>query len=168
VIYQPPTAAPHSCVRPQRRITRPDRLGQRASARRLEPAEESARLDSAMTERRSFMKVLNPLKAPFGRGKFSRVKDVSFEQWEVAFAVEFDDGLSFLEPLDHPQGQPDCRQGQRAVGGTGRGIAPRFFCALRQRSGGRSLLGLHPRTAPEEMNSIARTMSRCAKPTFRL
>ena len=44
------------------------------------------------------MKVLNPLKAPFGKGKFSRVKDVSYHQWEDAFAVEFDDGLSFLEP----------------------------------------------------------------------
>ena len=44
------------------------------------------------------MKVLNPLKAPFGRAKFSRVKDVSYHQWEDAFAVEFDDGLSFLEP----------------------------------------------------------------------
>jgi hypothetical protein len=44
------------------------------------------------------MKVLNPLKAPFGRGKFSRVKGVSYQQWEDAFAVEFDDGLSFLEP----------------------------------------------------------------------
>jgi hypothetical protein len=44
------------------------------------------------------MKVLNPLKAPFGKGKFSRVKDVSYHQWEDAFAVEFDDRLSFLEP----------------------------------------------------------------------
>ena len=44
------------------------------------------------------MKVLNPLKAPFGKAKFSRVKDASYHQWEDAFAVEFDDGLSFLEP----------------------------------------------------------------------
>jgi hypothetical protein len=44
------------------------------------------------------MKVLNPLKAPFGRAKFSRVKDVGYHQWEDAFVVEFDDGLSFLEP----------------------------------------------------------------------
>ncbi len=44
------------------------------------------------------MKVLNPLKTPFGRAKFSRVKAVSYHQWEDAFAVEFDDGLSFLEP----------------------------------------------------------------------
>jgi len=46
------------------------------------------------------MKVLNPLKAPFGKAKFSRIKDVSYQQWEDAFAVEFDDGLSFLEPHD--------------------------------------------------------------------
>ena len=44
------------------------------------------------------MKVLNPLKAAFGQGKFSRLKDVSYHQWEDAFAVEFDDGLCFLEP----------------------------------------------------------------------
>ena len=44
------------------------------------------------------MKVLNPLKAPFGKGKFARVKDASYRQWEDAFEVEFDDGLAFLEP----------------------------------------------------------------------
>ena len=44
------------------------------------------------------MKTLNPLKARFGKGRFSRVKNVSYLQWEDAFAVEFDDGLSFLEP----------------------------------------------------------------------
>ena len=44
------------------------------------------------------MKVLNPLKAPFGKAKFSRLKNVSFRQWEDAFEVAFDDGLSFLEP----------------------------------------------------------------------
>lgn len=44
------------------------------------------------------MKTLNPLKTAFGKGTFSRVKNVSYVQWEDAFAVEFDDGLSFLEP----------------------------------------------------------------------
>ena len=44
------------------------------------------------------MKVLNPLKAPFGKARFSRVKNVTYRQWEDAFEVEFDDGLSFLEP----------------------------------------------------------------------
>ena len=44
------------------------------------------------------MKVLNPLKAAFGKAKFSRVKNASYRQWEGAFEVEFDDGLSFLEP----------------------------------------------------------------------
>jgi hypothetical protein len=42
--------------------------------------------------------VVNPLKAPFGKAKFSRIKDVAYHQWEDAFAVEFDDGLCFLEP----------------------------------------------------------------------
>ena len=44
------------------------------------------------------MKVLNPLKAPFGKAKFSRLRNVNYRQWEDAFEVEFDDGLSFLEP----------------------------------------------------------------------
>lgn len=44
------------------------------------------------------MKVLNPLKAPFGKAKHSPVKNVVYRQWEDAFEVEFDDGLSFLEP----------------------------------------------------------------------
>ena len=44
------------------------------------------------------MKVVNPLKAPFGKAKFCRLREVSYHQWEDAFAVEFDDGLCFLEP----------------------------------------------------------------------
>jgi hypothetical protein len=38
------------------------------------------------------------LKTPFGRGKFSPVKDARYRQWDDAFEVEFADGLSFLEP----------------------------------------------------------------------
>jgi hypothetical protein len=44
------------------------------------------------------MKTLNPLKVPFGTAKFSRLRNVSFQQWEDAFEVQFEDGLSFLEP----------------------------------------------------------------------
>ena len=44
------------------------------------------------------MKVSNPLKAPFGKARFARVRNVSYKQWEDAFDVEFDDGLSYLEP----------------------------------------------------------------------
>ncbi len=44
------------------------------------------------------MKALNPLKTPFGKSKFARIRRVSFHQWEDAFDVEFDDGLAFLEP----------------------------------------------------------------------
>jgi len=44
------------------------------------------------------MKTLNPLKAPFGKGKFSRIRSVSYHQWEDVFDVEFDDGVAFLEP----------------------------------------------------------------------
>lgn len=41
------------------------------------------------------MKTLNPLKVPFS---FSRLRNVSFHHWEDALEVEFEDGLSFLEP----------------------------------------------------------------------
>lgn len=44
------------------------------------------------------MKTLNPLKVPFGAAKWSRLRNVSYHQWEDAFEVEFEDGLSFLEP----------------------------------------------------------------------
>lgn len=47
------------------------------------------------------MKVLNPLKSPFGRAKFSRVRNAAYRQWEDAFEVEFNDGLSFLEPHEN-------------------------------------------------------------------
>ena len=39
------------------------------------------------------MKPVNPLKATF-----SRVRSVSYRQWEDAFDVTFDDGIAFLEP----------------------------------------------------------------------
>ena len=44
------------------------------------------------------MKTLNPLKVPFGKAKFSRLRNVRYLQREDAFEVDFDDGLSFLEP----------------------------------------------------------------------
>jgi len=44
------------------------------------------------------MKTQNPLKAPFGKARFSRIRGARFLQWEDAFEVDFEDGLSFLEP----------------------------------------------------------------------
>ena len=44
------------------------------------------------------MKTLNPLKVPFGSGKFCCLRHARYVQWEDAFEVEFDDGLTFLEP----------------------------------------------------------------------
>ena len=43
-------------------------------------------------------KTLNPLKVPFGTAKSVRLRNVRFLQWEDAFDVDFDDGVSFLEP----------------------------------------------------------------------
>lgn len=44
------------------------------------------------------MKSLTHLKKPFGTSKMVRIKSVRYLAWEDAFDVEFDDGLSFLEP----------------------------------------------------------------------
>ena len=44
------------------------------------------------------MKTVSTVKKPFGTGSYSPVKRARFLDWEDAFDVEFDDGLSFLEP----------------------------------------------------------------------
>ena len=44
------------------------------------------------------MKLLTNLKKPFGTARMVRIKSVRYLAWEDAFDVEFDDGLSFLEP----------------------------------------------------------------------
>lgn len=53
---------------------------------------------SGIAARRPDMKTLNPLKAPYGKARFSRIRNVSYKQWEDAFDIQFDDGLAFLEP----------------------------------------------------------------------
>jgi hypothetical protein len=40
----------------------------------------------------------NPLKVPFGTAKGVRLRNLRFLQWEDAFDVDFEDGVSFLEP----------------------------------------------------------------------
>lgn len=37
-------------------------------------------------------------KKPFGKAKFSRIRNVRYLSWEDAFDVEFEDGLCILEP----------------------------------------------------------------------
>ena len=44
------------------------------------------------------MKNAVQLKKPSGKGTFSPVKHARFLGWEDAFDIEFEDGLSFLEP----------------------------------------------------------------------
>jgi hypothetical protein len=45
------------------------------------------------------MKILNPLKRPYSKASFSRIRHARYLGWEDAFDVEFEDGLCFLE--DH-------------------------------------------------------------------
>ena len=44
------------------------------------------------------MKAFVQLKTPYGKGVFARVRHARYLGWEDAFDVEFQDGLSFLEP----------------------------------------------------------------------
>ncbi len=44
------------------------------------------------------MKLSDNLKKPFGTAKMVRIKAVRYLAWEDAFDVEFEDGVSFLEP----------------------------------------------------------------------
>jgi hypothetical protein len=44
------------------------------------------------------VKTVSIVKKPFGKAKYSPVKHARYLDWEDAFDVEFDDGLSFLEP----------------------------------------------------------------------
>ncbi len=44
------------------------------------------------------MKTLNQLKVPFGMAKMVRVTGAKYLAWEDSFEVDFEDGLSFLEP----------------------------------------------------------------------
>ncbi|MDD5261914.1 MAG: hypothetical protein PHD76_08720 [Methylacidiphilales bacterium] len=43
-------------------------------------------------------KTQNPLKVPFGAAKGVAIRNVRYLQWEDAFDVNFEDGVSFLEP----------------------------------------------------------------------
>ena len=44
------------------------------------------------------MKILNQFKVAFGTAKMVRVTGAKYLAWEDAFEVDFEDGLSFLEP----------------------------------------------------------------------
>jgi len=46
------------------------------------------------------MKLAQSLKVPFGTAKMLRVTGAKYLSWEDAFEVDFEDGLSFLEPHD--------------------------------------------------------------------
>jgi hypothetical protein len=44
------------------------------------------------------VRTISTVKKPFGKATYSPVKHARYLDWENAFDVEFDDGLSFLEP----------------------------------------------------------------------
>jgi len=46
------------------------------------------------------MKLAQSLKVPFGTAKMLRVTGAKYLSWDDAFEVDFEDGLSFLEPHD--------------------------------------------------------------------
>jgi hypothetical protein len=44
------------------------------------------------------MKLLKNLKLPFGTAQMVRISGAKYLAWEDAFEVDFEDGLTFLEP----------------------------------------------------------------------
>jgi hypothetical protein len=50
-----------------------------------------------VAQRRQIVKTNSTVKKPFGTASYSPVKHARYLDWEDAFDVEFDDGLSFLE-----------------------------------------------------------------------
>lgn len=46
------------------------------------------------------MKLFKNMKVPFGTAKMLTVTGAKYLSWEDAFEVDFEDGLSFLEPHD--------------------------------------------------------------------
>jgi hypothetical protein len=105
------------------------------------------------------VKTLNPLKAPFGKGKFSPIRNVRYLQWEDAFEVDFDDGLSFLEP----------HNSIRAANGIAKSAKVKsvaledelrsgFFVQLRQGSDRGSFLVFHPRAAAPKWLALNRNV----------
>jgi len=59
------------------------------------------------------VRAVNQLKAPYGTAKMVRVTGAKYLAWEDAFEVDFEDGLSFLEP--HPTIRKANRISPRAI-----------------------------------------------------
>src|ERR1041384_6124368 len=93
-----PSAAPPSRFIAKWQNPRPCHLENFVATRPLDAAAKSGRDHQRLAERRPLMKTLNPLKVPFGTAKGVCLRNVRYLQWEDAFEVDFQDGLTFLEP----------------------------------------------------------------------
>lgn len=102
------------------------------------------------------MKTLNPLKVPFGTAKGVALRGVPYLQWEDAFEVDFEDGLTFLEPhatirkankisskatVQRVELEDELKHG--------------FFVHYRQRPDRRDIVVIHPRVAAEEFEEVS-------------
>src|SRR5882724_9315939 len=91
-------AAACSCMRLGRETNRATQSGNAHGHGRLAAQQEAVTNYRRFAARRPFMKVVNNLKVPFGTAKMLRVTGAKYLAWEDAFEVDFEDGLSFLEP----------------------------------------------------------------------
>ncbi len=104
-----PLAPSCPCIRQPRQDPRARGPRLMETVRRLGTIAQGSANHPAAPKRRPPMKTLNPLKVPFGKGKFSRLRNARYLQWENAFEVGFEDGLSFsnrTKPSARPTASP--------------------------------------------------------------
>ena len=106
------------------------------------------------------MKTVTTAKKPFSKGSYSPVKHARYLDWEDAFDVEFDDGLSFLEP------HRTIKKANKISAGGGAGPRQRaqeipltFQNRVQQRPDRRSFVVVYSRTAAEKFKTMMLDMS---------
>ena len=100
------------------------------------------------------MKLLN-LKVPFGTAKMVRVTGAKYPAWEDAFEVDFEDGLTFLEP------HATIRKASK-ISAEAKPVRVELdeepcigFCPLRQRPDRRSFVVICARAATKKFKEIS-------------
>jgi hypothetical protein len=89
------------CSRPRRegKTDWPSGCAHIAGPGKLDTAEKFGKYNSGTETQRPFMTpTLSRLKKPFGTAKMVDLTAVRYLAWEDAFEVDFEDGLTFLEP----------------------------------------------------------------------
>ena len=101
------------------------------------------------------MQTLARMKKPFGTAKMVDLTAVRYLAWKDAFEVDFEDGLTFLEPHAtirkankiSPKAEVERVEMDEELS---RGV----FCSLQQWPAGGSFVGVHPRIAAAKTKII--------------